>query len=267
MKMKKYFNIQKIISILAMSIGIILVSSCTKEIDSTNNGSGSTGNNTGTTGSGSGSTVNGSVVFWFASDLVGGNIKVTINGSTNYISSFYSTSPSCGASGCANFTLPIGSYTYTASNDSDTWSGTVNSTSNGCSKIKLTANVSGSTGNGGGSSINMDLNGKWINEGTGIQISGSSATFYCFGGNWQTANSNGFVNTNTLKLKNINTTSTANSWSCQDLYMTTTNNVIDGTTWSNDGKIIMSSDGKSITIESTGPISGNFRSIIYTRVN
>ena len=39
MKMKKYFNIQKIISIIAMSIGIILVSSCTKEIDSTNNGS------------------------------------------------------------------------------------------------------------------------------------------------------------------------------------------------------------------------------------
>jgi hypothetical protein len=266
--MKKYFNIQKIISILAMSIGIILVSACTKEIDSTKNSSGSTtGNTTGTTGNGSGSTANGSVVFWFDSDLMGGNIKVTINGSTNYISTSYTTSPTCGASGCANFTLPIGSYTYTASSNNDTWSDTVNSTSNGCSKIKLTSNSSGSTGNGGGATINMDLNGKWINDGNGIQISGSSATFYSFGGNWQTANSKGIVSIGTIKLKNIYTTSTANSWTCQELYMTTTNNVIDGTTWSSDGKISMNSDGKSITLQSTGPISGNPYSNIYTRVN
>ena len=252
--MKKYFTIQKMMSILVMSIIILFTSACKKEeIKNTNNVSGSTTNNSGSTG-------NGSVLFWISSDLGCGNIKVTINGSTNYISSYYSASPSCGASGCANFTLPIGSYNYTASCDSYTWSGTVKSTSNGCSKMQLTGNSDGSTSN-------MDLNGKWINDGTGIQISGSSATFYCFGGNWQTANSKGFVNTNSLKLKNIYKNTATNSWNCQDLYMTTTNNVIDGTTWSNDGTISMSSDGNSITIESTGPISGNFRSIIYTRVN
>ncbi len=125
----------------------------------------------------------------------------------------------------------------------------------------------GTTGNGGGTANNMNLNGRWICEGTGIQISGSSATFYSFGGNWQTANSKGVVSIGTLKLKNIYTTSTANKWTCQELYMTTTNNVINGTTWSSDGKISMSSDGKSITLESTGPISGNPYSNIYTRVN
>jgi hypothetical protein len=88
--------------------------------------------------SGSGSTSNGSVVFWIASDLGCGNVKVNLNGGTGYISSYYSTSPSCGASGCANFTLPPGSYSYSASCGSYTWSGTVNATSNGCYKMQLT---------------------------------------------------------------------------------------------------------------------------------
>ncbi|MFZ4796762.1 MAG: hypothetical protein ACOYMA_04665 [Bacteroidia bacterium] len=98
------------------------------------------GNWTNTCGdlSGSGSTSNGSIVFWVGSDLGCGTVKVNLNGSTGNISSYYSSSPSCGASGCANFTLPPGSYSYSASCGSYTWSGTVNATSNGCYKLQLT---------------------------------------------------------------------------------------------------------------------------------
>ncbi len=61
-------------------------------------------------------------------------MTVNIGGKTGSITSYYSTSPSCGASGCAIFTLPIGSYSYSASSTFglSTWSGTVTVTKNGC---------------------------------------------------------------------------------------------------------------------------------------
>ena len=125
----------------------------------------------------------------------------------------------------------------------------------------------GTTSNGGGTANNMNLNGRWICEGTGFQISGTSATFYCFGGNWLTAYNKGIVNTSSLKLKNISKNNSINSWNCQDLFMTITNNVIEGTAWSSDGKINMRSDGTSITITATGPVSGTLQSKKYLRVN
>jgi len=51
------------------------------------------------------------------------------------------------------------------------------------------------------------------------------------------------------------------------LYLTTTNSQIDGVIWSNDGSITMGADGQSITVTSTGPVSGNVGSTIYNRVN
>jgi GH43 family beta-xylosidase len=115
--------------------------------------------------------------------------------------------------------------------------------------------------------INLNLNGNWLTTaGTGITISGSSGTFYSFSTNWQIAANGGHVTLNSLKIRNISSVSTT-TWNCQDLWLTTTNGNIDGTKWSADGTITMNADGKSITVTSTGPVSGSMGSTIYTRVN
>jgi hypothetical protein len=79
----------------------------------------------------------GNVLFWTASDLGCGDIQVTIEGVTKTIDSYYSASPTCGSSGCANFTLPVGVYSYSASCSSYTWNGTISCTNNGCSKMQF----------------------------------------------------------------------------------------------------------------------------------
>lgn len=92
----------------------------------------------GGTGGGGGGTGSGSAMIWTQVDHGCGNISVTVNGSTQTISSYYSSgAPSCGASGCANFSLPPGSYNVTASCSSKNWSGTVTVTANGCYKLQL----------------------------------------------------------------------------------------------------------------------------------
>jgi hypothetical protein len=118
---------------------------CEKETDSTTNtGSGS--------GGGSGSSSTGNATFWVASDLGCGTITVSVNGQSKTISSFYSTSPACGASGCANFTLAPGTYNYSASCSGKTWSNSITVTAGGCSKMQLTStnNSGGGTGGTGG---------------------------------------------------------------------------------------------------------------------
>lgn len=108
----------------------------------------SSGGNTGSGGIGTGT---GQAIFWTASDLGVGSITVTCNGSTRTVSSYYSSgAPSCGASGAANFTLNPGTYSYSASGGSLTWSGTINITIGGCSKLQLTGNGTGGGGTGGG---------------------------------------------------------------------------------------------------------------------
>jgi len=78
----------------------------------------------------------GNVTFWYNSN--GTSATVNVGGKTGYITQYYSTyNPSCGSSGCANFTLPVGSYSYTASSTWSTWSGTVTVTKNGCSLMLL----------------------------------------------------------------------------------------------------------------------------------
>ena len=77
----------------------------------------------------------GEVMFWYNSN--GTSATINIGGKIRYISSYYSSAPSCGSSGCATFTLPIGSYNFMASSTWSTWSGTVSVTSTGCSKMLL----------------------------------------------------------------------------------------------------------------------------------
>lgn len=89
-------------------------------------------------GGGSGGSTTGKVMFWVSSDLGCGPISVSLNGSSGTITSYYSNnSPDCGGNGCANFTLPPGNYSYSASCSNGTWNGSVLITSGGCYKIKL----------------------------------------------------------------------------------------------------------------------------------
>lgn len=113
----------------------------------------------------------------------------------------------------------------------------------------------------------FSLDGKWLSSaGIGITISGNSGTLYAFSTNWEIARTKGYVAVGSVKLKDIAKVSDT-KWNCKDLYLTTTNSQIDGVIWSNDGSITMSSDGQSITVTSTGPVSGNVGSTIYNRVN
>lgn len=88
-------------------------------------------------GGGGGST--GNAMVWTQIDHSCGTISVSINGTTKTITSYYSSgAPSCGATGCANFTLNPGTYNVTASCSSKSWNGTVIVTSGGCYKLQLT---------------------------------------------------------------------------------------------------------------------------------
>lgn len=96
------------------------------------------GGSSGGTG-GSGGTTTGSATFWVSSNFNCGSITVSLTGQSKTISSYYSSSsPGCGASGCANFTLSAGSYSFSASCSGHNWQGTITVTSGGCSKMQLT---------------------------------------------------------------------------------------------------------------------------------
>lgn len=89
-------------------------------------------------GNGGGSSTTGNVMFWKSSDLGCGAITVTLNGQSSSMSGYYpSGTPNCGASYSANFTLPVGTYNFTASCTSYNWSGSVTVSADGCSKMRL----------------------------------------------------------------------------------------------------------------------------------
>jgi hypothetical protein len=79
------------------------------------------------------------VTFYF--DENGPNATVNINNQTGTVSKNYqSAAPTCGvnAAGCANFTLPVGSYAYSATSNFTTWSGgTVVVDGSGCQDVLL----------------------------------------------------------------------------------------------------------------------------------
>src|SRR5690349_13179364 len=75
----------------------------------------------------------GKAMFWYNSN--GTSATVYVGGYTGSITQYYAGyDPNCGASGCANFTLPIGTYSFYAESTFSTWSGTITVTKNGCSK-------------------------------------------------------------------------------------------------------------------------------------
>ena len=79
----------------------------------------------------------GQVLFWTQSDLGCGNIQVSIGNQMQTISSFYQSTPSCGAAGCATFTLSPGNYTFNASCNQHTWTDVVFITKGTCIRNRL----------------------------------------------------------------------------------------------------------------------------------
>jgi len=81
----------------------------------------------------------GQVAFWMMSDLMCHHVDVTILGQSRTITQYYAGgAPGCGASGCANFDLPTGTYSFTARCTDKTWDGSVVITAGGCCMLKLT---------------------------------------------------------------------------------------------------------------------------------
>lgn len=76
-----------------------------------------------TSGGNSGNS-NPQIVFWVSKDFGCGNIKVTFNGTTKYISKFYNSTPDYGADGCASFTVNPGTYSWKAECGDYSWSDT-----------------------------------------------------------------------------------------------------------------------------------------------
>ncbi|MDX1902639.1 MAG: hypothetical protein SFU27_00660 [Thermonemataceae bacterium] len=94
------------------------------------------GNNNG--GGGNNNSTIGSATFWTQTDLGCGSITVSCGGTTQTITSYYSSgNPGCSASGCANFSLAPGTYNYSASCSSYTWDGTITVTAGNCSTMRL----------------------------------------------------------------------------------------------------------------------------------
>jgi hypothetical protein len=82
----------------------------------------------------------GTVTFWQRDNSGYNYTDVTIGGTTVVITSEYTNTPNCNASGCANFTLCPGTYSYYAEEQfpgTAYWSGTVVVNNNGCLTIEL----------------------------------------------------------------------------------------------------------------------------------
>jgi hypothetical protein len=78
----------------------------------------------------------GEIMFWYNS--WGTNATVYLDGESGMVTSYYADyNPDCEAIGCATFTLPEGTYSYTASSSFSTWEGQVLVVKNRCSKILL----------------------------------------------------------------------------------------------------------------------------------
>ena len=79
----------------------------------------------------------GDVMFWTNNYTT--TIRVDFRDSSKNITKYYySGTPSCGATGCANFTnVPVGTYSYYAENDDYYWDGHITVTKDNCSKMRL----------------------------------------------------------------------------------------------------------------------------------
>jgi hypothetical protein len=83
----------------------------------------------------------GVITFWKLASSSLSSINVTINGNTSQATSNFSSAPNCTtAAGCAAFSLPAGTYSFTADETSglhNHWSGTISISAKGCNLYEL----------------------------------------------------------------------------------------------------------------------------------
>ncbi len=97
--------------------------------------------------------------------------------------------------------------------------------------------------------INLSLDGKWLNSGgTGITITGTTGVYYSFSSSAQAAAAKGLISIGSVYLKNIVQVSTY-KWTCLVLGIYSVNSVPTQAIWSTDGTIMISTDGKTCTID------------------
>lgn len=80
----------------------------------------------------------GDAIFWQEAGTGFGNTVVSINGLSSNITADYTSVPPCSSSGCAVFNdLEIGTYSFSASDGTYNWNGTITITKDGCKTVLL----------------------------------------------------------------------------------------------------------------------------------
>ena len=127
-------------SLLAISL-MTLISSCHKDVSGCTDPAAANYNSAANINNGSCS-YKGNITFWF--NTVMANATVTIFDVSHHVvdsgaitTNYPNGLPGCGANGCANFTLPIGIYTYTAKSSAYMWSDTATVVANHCNLYML----------------------------------------------------------------------------------------------------------------------------------
>jgi hypothetical protein len=117
---------KRVILLIVLAITMMLTTNCKKESKDSNSPSAPSVS----------VPQQGKAVFWYNS--FGSDATVILNGQTQYVTTYYpSYDPDCGSSGCANFTLNVGTYNWSAASSFNTWQGTITITANGCTKMLL----------------------------------------------------------------------------------------------------------------------------------
>jgi hypothetical protein len=80
-----------------------------------------------------------SAVFYLETDCGGGDVSVTVNGTTKVLKHILATGqvPTCGDTNTVTFNLTAGMISYTVSDDNGTWTDSVKLTASTCNKISL----------------------------------------------------------------------------------------------------------------------------------
>lgn len=82
----------------------------------------------------------GDIMFWTDVSSNHSEISVTFRNVTRRITKSYSVKPDCGAAGCVTFEeVPIGTYSFYATDNLGSWDGEVTVYYNQCSSMKLYA--------------------------------------------------------------------------------------------------------------------------------
>jgi len=129
MKKAMFITLMATMSVFAAILHVSCNKNECKDVSCQNGGSCNEGTcscPTGYSGSRCETKLPGQVSFFTTIDYDAGDISVTINGETKLITSVYPKGiKGCEVSGCANFSLPAGTYRYQATHSRKTWNGDV----------------------------------------------------------------------------------------------------------------------------------------------